>query len=157
LVPAIKALVDRLTKQTVAAEVEPLKAQAKVTQTKAAQEATNAVMKTFDETHPGWKDVEDQMTALGAKIQPNGMDELEYLDMLYQHVTRDGQDQSREQTIEKEVAARLKKAVARLNEGAEDAETPTRSTPDRQVKTAPPPNAGFRDAYAAAKRGERWE
>ena len=155
LAPAIKDLVDTLTKTSVAEATAPLKAQQETLLTKAATEATDGIMKAFGERHPDWTTHEAAMSALAAKIQPNGMTEAAYLDHLYATVTRDAWEQSKEQQI----AEAVKKAVAKIQKGAESTETRTASTPDTQVTKGPPAGraATFQEAAAAAMRGEKWD
>jgi hypothetical protein len=83
LAPAIKGLVESLTKSTVEEATKPLKAHTDQLLTKAAVEQTETVMKSFGDKRPDWKTHEPAMLALAQKIQPNGMTELEFLDHLY--------------------------------------------------------------------------
>jgi hypothetical protein len=84
------------------------------------------------------------------------MDEVEYLDLIYGIVTKPTPEQQ-EAKVKKQIADGIKAALDDMKKSAAEAETTTRSTPEHQVRKAPPPNATFEDAAEAAKRGERWE
>jgi hypothetical protein len=156
LAPAITKLVDRLTTTSVQKATEPLKKQTEGLLSKAAVEQTDTVMKAFGESHPDWKTHEDAMFELSQKLAPKGMTEIEYLDHLYKLVTADAKAAAREKDIETQVAERVKKSIARMTKGAEDAETRTDATPERHVRSTPPETPTFQEAFEAAKRGERW-
>lgn len=155
LAPAITKLVDRLTAAQVAKAVDPLKKGTEQLLTKAATEQTETIMKGFGEAHPDWKDHEDAMLALAQKLSPNGMTEGEYLEHIYALVTRD----TSAKAIDAKVAEGVKKAIAKMEQGARNTDGRDRETPDGKVTTGPPAGRApeFSEAYAAAKRGERWE
>lgn len=153
LAPAIKGLVEKLTKTTVTEATKGLKAQQDTLLTKAATDATDAVMTTFGTTHPDWKDHEPAMMALAAKIEPKGMTEVEFLEHLYQVATRDAWEKDKDTKIGEAV----KTTLAKMQKGAATTETHQASTPESQVRKAPPETPSFSEAYEAAKRGERWE
>lgn len=145
------------TKRTVDEATKPIKDQLAKTTDRAAVEATATVMKTFETSHADWKDHEPAMMALAEKIQPNGMTELEYLDHLYETVTRPVREQTAKSSEEQRIADGVKAALDKMKKGAESAETTTRSTPEHQVRKAPQGIPTFDEAAEAAMRGERWE
>ena len=153
LAPAIKSLVQKLTATTVEEATKPLKAQQNTLLTKAAEEATETVMTTFGTKHPDWKDHEPAMLALAAKIEPKGMSEGEFLEHLYNVVTRDTWEKDRDTKI----AEATKTALAKMRKGAATTDTHQPATPESQVRRAPSETPSFAEAYEAAKRGERWE
>lgn len=155
LAPAITKLVERLAAAQVAKAVDPLKKGTEQLLSKAATEQTETIMKGFGEKYPDWQTHEPAMLALAQKLSPNGMDEAEYLDHLYALVTRD----TSAKTIDAKVADGVKKAIAKMEQGARNTEGRDRETPDGKVTTGPPAGRApdFHEAYAAAKRGERWE
>jgi hypothetical protein len=128
LAPAVKGLVERVVTEATA----PIKAQAEHLSLRAAREETAGVMKAFGEQHPDWKDHEAAMFDLSQKLQPTGMSSPEYLETLYGLATR-GERQARE----------------RETKGAE-ASRAASSRPEGRTPT-------FREAFQAAKRGERWD
>jgi hypothetical protein len=146
LAPAVMHLVESLTKQTVDTATAPLKAEQQARLAQQAEQQTADVMKAFGEKHADWKEHEPAMLALAEKIHPNGMNEAEYLDLLYQVVTRD-----------RAVADAAKSAIVKMTEAAKKAEPRVEPTGDSKVKKSRPKNASFADAYEAAKRGEVWE
>lgn len=146
LAPAIQALAQNVAKATVGQAVEPLQSAQQTLLDKAAQEQQTALLESFTTKHPDWKQHETAITALGAKLQPNGMEPLEFLSTLYTLATKD-------------IAAgeTAKKAVARMVKAAgADEGKPTAVSGDR-VAIARPANPTLREAFEAAKRGERWE
>jgi hypothetical protein len=146
LAPAVMHLVESLTKQTVEQTVAPLKADHDARVAQQATEQTTSIMKSFETKHPDWKQHEPAMLKLAEKIQPNGMDEIEYLELLHSTVTRD-----------RVIADATKAAIAKMKEEAAKAEPSIEPTAGSRVKKGRPQGASFSDAYAAAKRGERWD
>lgn len=159
LAPAITKLVERLTATTVEKATAPLKKGQETLLTKAATEQTETVMKTFGEKHPDWEEHEPAMLELSKKLQPNGMGEVEYLETLYALVTRDTSTEATKKQTEKQIADGVKAALKKMEQGATNTDTKTRHTPDGQVTTGPPNGRApsFSEAFAAAKRGERWD
>lgn len=153
LAPAIKGLVESLTKSTVEEATKPLKAHTDQLLTKAAVEQTETVMKSFGDKRPDWKTHEPAMLALAQKIQPNGMTELEFLDHLYVVATRDAWEAGKDTRIAEEV----KKALKKMEKGASTTETRQDSTPESQVRRAPAGPLSWRESYELAKQGVRVE
>jgi hypothetical protein len=153
LAPAITKLVERLTQTTGEKTVAPLKKQMETLLSKAAQDQTETVMKSFGEKHPDWQEHEAAMLELAQRVQPKEMTEPEFLEHLYATVTRDTWEKDRETKIAEGVKARL----AKITKGAEATETREESTPDSQVKKRPVGPVDFRQAYDDAKRGIRYE
>ncbi len=83
--------------------------------------------------------------ALSQKITPAGMTHAEYLDHLYNTVTR-------EATIEREVNGRFKKLSQKVN-GAEPGEKPRAAVRDDQVKKRPTGPVSFQQAAKDAAAG----
>jgi hypothetical protein len=156
LAPAITKLVERLTKSAVEQETQPIKEQTRGLLGKAAVEATEAVMKTFGEKHPDWEQHEPAMLELSQKLSPKGMTEIEYLTHLYTIVTAETPE-ARDKAIDAKAAAKAKATIEKMKRGAETTETRADATPEREVRGRRPDLPSFEDAYAAAKRGERWE
>lgn len=156
LMPAVKGLVERLTDSRVETATKPIKDNLKVVLDKTAQEQTALVMKALTDQHPDWEEHEPAMLALSQKLSPNGMTETEYLDHLYTLVTTPTKAAATEKDIEAKVAARVKKAIERLNKGAEETETRADATPDRHVRDKAPEKPTIQEAFEAAKRGVVW-
>jgi hypothetical protein len=133
LAPAVTDMARKIAAATVAETVQPLIDQANGHTAREREKHTTATMEAFGERHADWQAHEPAMLALAQKIQPNGMTELEFLEHLYATVTRDVREK------EHEAAA-----------AAADVETEIE-------QNARPHQATFADAYAAAKRGVRWE
>ncbi len=143
--PAMKSMAENIAKTVIDQNVGPLKQQQETLLSRAAAEQTAATMKTFGEKHPDWKTHEPAMVKLMGQLQPNGMAEADYLDLLYQHVTRDTT-----------IADAVKKAMDRITKGAKDADTGDRPTSETKVTDTPPRMPSVMEAFQAAKRGERW-
>jgi hypothetical protein len=155
--PAITRLIQRLTKSITESTVKPLKQQQDALLADKAVGDMKVTMKTFEERHPDWKEHEDAMVSIGQTLAPNGLNEAEYMERLYQLATRDAWEKDRDANVEKTVVARVKAAIAKINKGAEETETVTDATPERHVRSAPPTTPTIHEAYEAAKRGERWD
>lgn len=136
-------------------QVDPLRSQTQGLLEKVALDQTDHVMKTFGTQHPDWEAHEEAILALAQKMQPNGMSELEYLDALYNLVTRDAWEKDREANIEREATGRFKKRIQKMDTAT--SETTKAPTPESQVRKRPPGLVTFGEAYAAAKRGERFD
>lgn len=141
LAPAVQALAESVAGRVVTESVGPLADSQQSLLTRAAHEQTASVMQTFGTKHPDWPQHEAKIVELGSKLHPQGMDELEYLDLLYTLATKD-------------VAAgeTAKRAVAKMVRGAAEAEGKTRSVPDSQVSKTTNKPLTFREAYEEAKR-----
>lgn len=147
LTKAIQTVAEQVAKTVAAQAVKPLEEQTSQIVSHAATEQVKAIEAAFAQKHPDWKQYEPRMVELGQTMQPGpGMTELDYLESLYKLASFDDQ-----------IAAAGKKAVVRLAKGAEDAEREPQSVKETQVQKTPPANATLSDAFAAAKRGERWE
>ena len=94
------------------------------------------------------------MLALMHKLSPNGLDELEYLDMLYDRVTKADRGKADDARIETQVNERLKAALKKMEDEAAGAERPT---PESRVTRGPSRTPTIEEAWDAAKRGERFE
>ena len=147
LAPAIRSLAERVAQAAVGQVVEPLKASQQALLAKASQEQTDAVLKTFTAQHPDWKAHEAAMMTI-AKTLPaaKDADPLDYMGTLYKLATYDLQ-----------MAAATKTAVERLKKGAATAESTAETLSGEKVTITRPANPTTREAFEAAKRGERWD
>lgn len=105
-----------------------------------------AAVEAFEKAHPDWKKHEKAMVALSKKLPPGeGMTEAEYLDVLYTIATRDTA-----------IGDSVKKVVSRIGKstGSGDNKGGVHSG---QVATRSSSLPSFKEAYEAAKRGERIE
>lgn len=141
LKPALEKLVEKF--------VGPLREAHEVSLAKAALEQANQVKAEFTRSHPGWEKFEPAMVELAKKVQPNGMNPAEYMDMLYTVV-------SGESAIAKQVnkvVQRMTKSAAAVSEARVSGATPAqvkKSLPDGRLPT-------LKEAAEAALRGERFE
>lgn len=139
--------------------IQPLKVGQQTILEKHAAESTETVMKALTAAHPDWTEHEPAMLALSLKLAPaQGMTENEYLEHLYTIVTAPKAVAAAVKDVDAKVAAGVKAALAKMEKGAASTDTKTGRTPEDQV-TAGPPNGRaptFSEAFAAAKRGERW-
>lgn len=141
LAPAAKAMAEAVARQLIDERVAPLAEQQDTLLTRAATEQTNAIMQTFTQKRPDWSQHEAKMMEIGSKLQPNGMDEIEYLDTLYLLATKD--------TAQGDA---VKRTVERMVRGAQEAEGQTRRVPESQVTRTTTKPLTFREAYEEAKR-----
>ncbi|HYB96811.1 MAG TPA: hypothetical protein VEC39_17695 [Vicinamibacterales bacterium] len=146
LAPAIHQLVQNVAKAAVGEAVTPLQTQQQTLLDKAAQEQTDATLKAFTDKRPDWKQHEPAMLKIAEQLKPNGMSEIDYLDTLYTLATKDIA-----------AAEAAKKAVERMTKAAKTDEGKSHPLPGSQVSVARPTSPSIRDAFEAAKRGERWE
>lgn len=113
----------------------------------AAREAADAIT-AFTKKFPDWKQHEEAMVELSHKIPAGeGVSSDEYMEMLYYLVTRDRRE-----------GEGVKKVIQRMAKSAKAGNGKDSTVPDKQVAKGPPSKApSFREAAAAAMRGERWE
>ena len=146
LTRAFRTMAEEVAKSVAEQTVKPLKEQQDQFLTRAAVEQTATVMQTFEKSHPDWKKHEPALVALSRQLQPNGMTELDYLDLLYAHITRDQQ-----------IADATRKALERMTQAAETAEGREHPPSDSRITVTSTAPQTIREAYVMAKRGERVE
>lgn len=147
LAPAIQALAKNVAQATVGQAVEPLKTSQQALLDKAATEQRDAVLASFAEKHPDWTTHEAAMMKIAETLPPGkGSDPLEYMSTLYKLATYD-----------LSVGADVKKAIAKMTKGAAADEGKSTSVSEGKVALARPANPTLRDAFEAAKRGEKWD
>lgn len=129
LAPAVIRLASGIVASRVGDAVRPFVAQSQALTAREQENETATTMRAFEEQHADWKDHEPAMLKLAERIRPSGMTENEYLDHLYETVTRQ---------------ARTAESHASAHRAA------SRPRPPSAVPT-------FEEAAEAAKRGERWE
>ncbi|HYE85952.1 MAG TPA: hypothetical protein VEA16_06335 [Vicinamibacterales bacterium] len=154
LAPAIRKIAEAAAGKA----TEPIRThQEQLIEESAAREA-DATLSSFGEKHPDWKpgnEVDKAMAKLAAQVDIKRdpktgkalMSDMEYLETLHFLATRDQQ-----------IAKGVKEHLDRMTTSAAAAADGKASTvAGDKVTKGPPKNAGFNDAYQAAKRGERWE
>jgi len=146
LAPAVKALAEDVAKGIVSEQVAPLKSAQEGLVSRAAREQTATIMQTFTAKHPTWQQHEAEMMRIGARLQPKGMEELEYLETLFHLATKD-----------RAVSTGVQKVVERMVTDAEQAEGAERPTSESRVKVTSPKRPTFHEAAEAARRGVRFE
>ncbi len=144
---------EGLAQEIAGQQLKPLQEHTNRLLTDSQQREVATVMQRFETKHPDWKQHEKAMTDLAQRYKP-AMDqhgrllvtEDQYLDDLY-----------RLATYETSVKSEAQKAIDRMRAAAESAEPRTTTVTSDKVSHQAPKGASFRDAVAAAKRGERWE
>lgn len=135
-----------LARRIVRTEVEPLRQATEASRAETARVQSEAVLKTFESSHPDWKKHENKMMAVAKRYVPaEGTTELQYLKDLYVLAT---QDQS--------TADATRKVVERMGKSVRASDL-TGSTPASRVATSPVKPPTLREAFQAAKRGHRFE
>ena len=120
--------------------------QEKLIQDSALREA-QTTLDSFGKSHPDWKQHEPAMMKLAEKLQPGpGMPEHEWLEALYTL-----------STLDQRTADKTKETIARMTKAAATADTATTTLAGDKVTTKPNRPVTMREAYEAAKRGERFE
>jgi len=137
--PELAFLADKLA-PAIEDLVNPLQQSVQDTSQKAALLQAEQVLKTFGVTHPDWQQHEAEMTKLAKTIQPNGMEESEFLELLYTQAK-----------IKKGVYAgeAAKTVVDQINRAASNSEAPTSATPQRVTPTIDP-SLSFEKQFDAA-------
>lgn len=147
LVDPIADSVEPSVKEAIEEAIKPMKSALKTHDDRAAEGQRDAVLAAFEAKHPDWKAHEASMTKLSARIKPgDGVEPGEYLETLYDLATKDTRE-----------AEAVKRHIAKMTQAAKADEGKSHSVADGQVMTARPANPSIREAFEAAKRGERWE
>lgn len=134
--PALEATIRHVAEEAVG----PIKATHQTMTERAAAEQRDVIFKTFETTHPDWKTHEAAMTALSSNLLPSAnMDALEYMDVLYQHVTQ-----------KQQIASAVDAALAKMRQG-ETADPSLRTVPASSVEVVTTKNPTIREAFDAAK------
>lgn len=145
LAPAIKQVAMEVAKEIAAPLVQ---GQQEIIQDSALRES-KAAIDAFAKANPDWKKHESAMVELSKRLPPgDGMDQQEYLGILYHLATRDAS--------EGDTAKRL---AGRMEKNARTVATEARRTTvaDGNVSKTPARPPTFREAYEAAKEGRRFE
>lgn len=139
--PALDKLLDE--------KLKPYREAEQARMGRATVEHAKLIEKQFTELRPDWKQHEKKMIALSKHIRPEGLEPLEYMDLLYTGATKDNAAMKRaEKLFDRTVNAA--KAIA---------ETKVSGTASTAVTTAQPKDRlpSLREASAAAMRGERFQ
>ena len=149
LAPVLEQFGNRLLEK-VKADIAPIRTtqEEQIAATVAAE--TDAEVKAFsaDPRFKDWKQHEAKMLDIGKKFTPsNGMTTFEYMETLYTLATAN-----------RKKADVVKDTVEKINKSAAASESVTPGVQNKVVEHAlpPPEKRGMRDAWEAAKRGERW-
>ena len=143
LAPAIKQVAQMVAEQATRPAQEQLES---VIQDAALREA-NAAIEAFSTKHPDWQKHEAAMAELSKRLPPGeGMEEAEYLEILYTAVKRDGATGDGVKKVINKVAKSVE------NNGGRDT-----SVSGSHVALTPGKLPTFGEAAAAARRGERFE
>lgn len=143
LAPVMRKIAEGATGKT----LEPLRTQQQQLIDESTQREAKAALDAFGAMHPDWKEHETAMNALAEK-HPAGKNvtAVEWMETLYFLATR-------ESSIEKAAQAKIDK----MTKAAGTAERRSSTVADARVSHGPPKHAGFKEAAAAALRGERWD
>lgn len=140
---------EKLAAKVIEDKIQPLRQHQERVTTQIARDETTRVMEAFEAKHPGWQKHEPRMLEISSRLQPNGMDEMEYLETL--HTLATAGIQSAEQT--KALAEKMAKAAA-ASENVATGVNASRIVPaPRKFKSA---EEAFDAAAEAARRGESW-
>jgi hypothetical protein len=149
LAPVFENLARRIAESVVKAEVDPIRTQQEQATAQALASEAESDLEAFGTRHPDWKSYEQTIVELGNKFQPavgSNMSADEYLDTLYYLASRG-----------KSEAKATSEVVSRLNKAVKSASQATQEVKDKNVSPSAPPNATFKQAWEAAKRGEKWD
>lgn len=138
----VSALVERIVDEKTRPQQEDLE---DLTNERALAKA-DALLERMTAKYPDWKQFDAEMEALGKRLLPNGMDDFEYMELLYDKVKSKAA-----------VADKAGKVIDRMQTSVKNAEKPTQGIHPGRVASVPISANGrlrFEDAWAAAKRGE---
>jgi hypothetical protein len=136
---------ERSIKSIVDESIKPIAQLTNQINLEAAQKKTEAVLQSFDQKHPGWRKHEKAMIDLASKITVKNMDEADFMEMVYGHVTRD-----------LAIAKEARSIVNKINASAAKSESPeggveqSRIAPTLQGKSF---KDKFQSAWNLAKQG----
>lgn len=143
LIPAIRVVAENLVEQA----MKPVNEKTDGIIRDSAAKSSEAAMNVFKKNHPDWEKHEEAMVTMSAKLPPGeGMTEAEYLEDIFYLVTR-----------EKSKGEGVKKVVDRMKNSAKNASKDASTVSDTKVTARPIKPPTFKEAAAAAIRGERFE
>lgn len=138
LIPAFEKLVAKA--------IEPLRRSQDSALGEIALGQTTAALEALSERHPDWPSIEEEMTELSQRLQPSGIDEDEYVELLYNQVMLSKGSFEADTT---------KRVLTRVNASAAASESRSRTLSPSKIAKTPPATA--REAVEMALRGERAE
>jgi hypothetical protein len=147
----LKPAFEKLAEKVASTHIKPVRDYMDSSMAQTALEKTRAVMTAFETKHPDWKKHEPKMMEIAREIQPGqNADPMAYMEHLYRIATYDLSD-----------ADRVRGTIDRINGAASASDKPAGSVPGTKVAQAPKKFADISEAtaaaFAAAKRGEKWE
>jgi len=146
--PDLEFLAERVAPmfQKLYKDIAEVKSDTEAQKARIAQVQAEDAAAAMTKEHPDWMKHAAQMNALSKKLQPAGMDQLDYLKVLYKLVAP-----------EKTPADQAKKIIAKLQKSAESSESNNAGVSDNNVQVSPGKLPSIDEAYAAAQKGVRWE
>ena len=123
-------------------QVKPLRAAQESQNVRTAADETTRVMADLVTRHPDWETHEPAMLELAKTLDPKGLTESAYLDVLYDVVTTRSAQTAWQKDKATQVAAEVKKTIAKMEADAGRGRT-ARATPEAQVSKRPPSRRGF--------------
>lgn len=148
LAPQLTKAVTKLAEHIADQKIQPIQNETTAQSARQAEAQVTQLLTTFGEKRPDWETHRPAMEELSQKLQPNGMDELDYLDLLYRSVG--GATVTTPSTT-----ASVVEKIVRAAAASDDA--PRSALTDSRVTQKPAALPTFTEAAAAAERGEDWE
>lgn len=152
---SLGSIIEKAATRIAAKAIEPVKSLSERQQLEAEVARSDAAIEQLKAKYPDAPKFDKKMAELSKMIHPveGAMNAYQYLEMLYHLATRD---------ISK--AEARKEAIKAIEKSARSSESSTSAASSSQIKPAPPDaikgaslDKAIDLAYAAAKRGERWE
>jgi hypothetical protein len=148
LAPIMHELAKAVAQSVVDTQIKPIKAQQDEIAYKTVAAETEVEMKSFEKSHPDWKEHEPAMLKLSQTLVPATGADLsasDYLELLYTIATKDQRARNATTDVVKKLAAVVKAS-----------EPPDSGVKDQNITPAAPKRPTIEQAFEAAKKGIRW-
>lgn len=152
LADKLAPVMQEMAKGLVEQEVKPVKEWQEKARKVQAERETEAILQKFTAKRPDWKqpEIQSKMDGLAKQISNQGMDEVEYLDMLYTIATKNRSEAEQTKTV-----------IKKMQAAAANAEPSDNGVSPGKVSHSAPKFKGLNDAFdsafEAAKKGIQWE
>lgn len=139
LMPAFEEMIGRM--------MAPIRHNLQMNAAKEAEVLSKVAIEALTDRHADWKKFEPRMMEIAKQIQvSDNISEDDYLEYLYVLASKD-----------QAVADETSKKIDKINKAAKASEPSARTVAPGKVATAPAGKVSFKQAAAAALRGERFE
>lgn len=147
LAPRLTAVLGTVVREAVKDATKALEARQEQLTRDVALRNANVALTEFQRRHPDWKKLEPELTAMSKRVKPGeSVSELDYMELLYDLVMAG-----------RKVGDAARRTAERMTRSAGNGRAAAESVTEALISRRPPGIPTFKEAWEAAKRGERFE